>query len=66
MSYKVLDDDFKVIWSELRSIVHVIERSELSGTSFVHSIDELLGADLDPEKSLEYAEELKRMQMEEY
>ena len=66
VSCKVRDDDFKVIWSELRSIVHIIERSELSGTSFAQSIDELLSADLDPEKSLEYSEEIKRMRLEEY
>ena len=43
-----------------------MERRELSGTTFVHNIDELLTADLDPEKSAEYAEELKRMRLEEY
>ena len=59
------DEDFNYIWSELRSIVEVIERSELSGTSFVLNIDELLNADLDPDKSAEYAKELSRMKLEE-
>ena len=63
---QVSDDDFKVIWFELRSLVENIERRQLSGTSFVRYIDELLTADLDPEKSAEYAEELKRMRLEEY
>ena len=57
---------FNDVWSELRSIVEAIETNELSGTSFVQSIDELLDADLDPDKSAGYAEELKKMEREEY
>ena len=58
---EVSNEAFNDIWSELRSIVEVIERSELSGTSFVQNIDELLNADSDPAKSAEYSKELKKM-----
>ena len=63
---EVSNEAFNDIWSELRSIVDIIERSELSGTSFVLNIDELLNADLDPDKSAEYSKELKRMKLEEH
>ena len=63
---EVSEEDFNEIWSELRSIVEVIARSELSGTSFVLNIDELLNADLDPYQSAEYSKELKRMKLEEH
>ena len=65
VSCEVSDEAFNDIWSELRSIVEVIERSELSGTLFVLNIDELLNADLDPDKSAEYSKELSRMKLEE-
>ena len=61
---EVSDDDFNGIWYDLRSIVEVIERSELSGTSFVLNIDQLLNAYLDLDKSAEYSKELKRMKLE--
>ena len=66
MVSEVSNASFNDIWSKLRSIVEVIERSELSGTSFVQNIDELLNADLDPDKSSEYSNELERMELEEH
>ena len=63
---EVSDKEFKDMWSKLRSIVDVIEANELSGTSFVQNIDELLKANLDPMKSAEYAEKVNRMRLEEY
>ena len=53
MACEVSNEAFNEIWSELRFIVEVIERSELS--AFVLNIDELLNADLDPDKSAEYS-----------
>ena len=63
---KISDADFNDIWSSLRLVVDEIETNELSGTSFVEVIDELHDADLDPERSEEYIEEIKRMELEEY
>ena len=63
---KISDTDFNDIWSTLRSIVEEIETNELLGTSFVEAIDELHDADLDPDRSEEYIEEIKRMELEEY
>ena len=55
---EVSNEVFNDIWYELRSIVDVIERSEFSGTSFVLNIDELLNADLDPDKSVDETKEM--------
>ena len=63
---KILDADFNTIWSTLRSVVEEMETNELSGTTFVEAIDELYDADLDPVKTEEYIEEIKRMELEEY
>ena len=63
---KISDADFNDIWSTLRSVVEEIETNELSGTSFMEAIDELYDADLDPDRSEEYIEEIKRMELEEY
>ena len=63
---KICDSDFNDVWSTLKLAVTEIETKELTGTSFVKDIDELLGADMDPATSQQYIEEIKRMELEEY
>ena len=63
---QITDDDFNYQWSVLRSAIEKIETNELSGTSFVKCVDELLVVDLNPVKSAEYTSEILRMEIEEY
>ena len=63
---KICDSDFNDLWSTLKTVVNTLQTNELPGTSFVHELDQLHDADLDPVKSEEYTREIKRMELEEF